>query len=461
MLTNTIAAISTPFGRGGVALIRVSGERAIDICEKVFLPKSGKRLSEEKARLALYGEIISQGSVIDDGIATVYKAPASYTGEDTVEICCHGGIHLAESVLGAVIVAGADYAEAGEFTQRAFLNSKLSLTEAESVINLIDAVTDEQIKLAASHRKGVLSKAADELYNKMLSLVSSTYAYIDYPDEDLTDVSRDELEKSLREISDELDALEKSYKTGRAVSEGIKTAIVGKPNAGKSSLLNAVLGENRAIVTDIAGTTRDIIEESVKLERIILKLSDTAGIRNTDDKVEKIGVERAYEKMSDSELVLCVFDGSLELSGEDFELINHVKDTCKDKKVVALINKSDLGRYEDTHKKIREDFKHVLEISAKAGEGKKKLFELIESFYISGEIDYSKSATIANSRQHTAVIKAKSFVDSALLSLEKGFTQDVAGMDIENAMSAIGELDSKSVGEDIVRDIFGRFCVGK
>lgn len=461
MLGKTIAAISTPFGRGGVALIRISGEDAFSICEKIFLPKNGKKLSSQPARTAIYGDIMYQGNVVDDGIATIFKAPFSYTGENTVEISCHGGIHLSQSVLAAIIIEGAEYAGAGEFTQRAFLNGKLSLTEAESVINLIDAETDEQIKLASSHRGGILSKTADSIYNEMLKLASSTYAYIDYPDEDLTDIPADDLKTGLESILSKLKTLENSYKTGHAVSEGIKTAIVGKPNAGKSSLLNAMLGEKRAIVTEIAGTTRDVIEESVRLKHIVLRLSDTAGIRNTEDEVEKIGVSLAYEKMTQSELIVAVFDGSAELTYDDYTLIDYINKNCSGKKVIAVINKCDLCLSSETKTLLKNSFDETIEISAKENSGTDALFELIESFFINGEIDYNNNAIIANLRQFTAVKKAREYIESAINSLNQGFTQDVAGMDIENAMSFIGELDSRSVGEDVVKDIFGRFCVGK
>lgn len=461
MIDRTIAAISTPFGRGGVALIRVSGDNALDICEKVFFPYNKKSLCENGARKAVYGEIVSDGVTIDDGIAVVYKAPASYTGEDTVEISCHGGIHLANAVLEALLTAGAVPAEAGEFTKRAFLNGKLSLTEAESVINLIDASTDEQIKLASSHRRGVLSKYAKEIYDRILSLVSSTYAYIDYPDEDLTDVSVDELKKSLFEIKEELTTLEKSYKRGKAVSEGVKTAIVGKPNAGKSSLLNAFLGEKRAIVTDVAGTTRDVIEESVKLEHIVLRLCDTAGIRETDDKVEKIGVDLAYEKISTSELILAVFDGSQKLETEDNDLIKYLSENYSSRKIIAVINKSDLGLCNDTVETIRQSFENTVVISTESGDGLEKLYEITEKMFYDGEIDYNSNAVIANSRQNAAVKSARSAVQRALCSLENGFTQDIAGMDLEEALGAIAELDSRNIGEDIVNDIFSGFCIGK
>jgi tRNA modification GTPase len=461
MINKTIAAISTPFGRGGVALIRVSGDEALDICEKVFFPFNKKKLSECEVRSAVYGEIVSENTTVDDGIAIFYKAPASYTGEDTVEISCHGGIHLASTVLQALFTSGAVPAEAGEFTKRAFLNGKLSLTEAESVINLIDAVTDEQIKLASSHRRGVLSKYADKIYGEILALVSSTYAYIDYPDEDLTDVSVDELKNSLTDIKNELLSLEKSYKRGKAVSEGIKTVIVGKPNAGKSSLLNTLLGEKRAIVTDIAGTTRDVIEENVKLDHIVLRLSDTAGIRETEDKVEKIGVDLALEKIADSELVFAVFDVSGELSKEDTDLITYLKEKSGDKKVIAVLNKTDLGQCVATYSKLKDAFENTVLVSTVSSDGTDKLCEIAEKMFFDGEIDYNTDAVIANARQNSAVISAREAVSRAISSIEKGFTQDIAGMDLEAALGAIAELDSRNIGEDIVNDIFSRFCIGK
>lgn len=461
MLGNTIAAISTPYGRGGVAMIRVSGDDALEICEKVFLPKSGKLLSEYAPRCSVYGDIVSNGAPIDDGIAVYYKAPSSYTGEDTVELCCHGGIRLSRAVLEALLVAGAKEAEGGEFTRRAFINGKLGLTEAEAVMNLIDAENDEQIRLASSHRRGVLSKEADRIYKSLLTLVSSTYAYIDYPDEDLTDIPPSELSQGLCKIRDELVSLENSYNTGKAVSEGITTAIVGRPNAGKSSLLNLILGKERAIVTDIAGTTRDVIEESVTIGHIMLRVSDTAGIRNASDTVERLGVERAYDKIATCELLLAVFDGSAPLTNDDKELISYIKRECVQKKTIAVINKTDAGICDECSDTLEHEFEHTIKMSAKDGEGKSELFELIEGFYISGDIDYDTRAIVANSRQYSAVRRARESVERAIFALSHGFTQDIAGMDIEQAMEAVGELDSRSVGEDVVRDIFGRFCVGK
>lgn len=461
-ISNTIAAISTPFGKGGVALLRVSGSDSIDISEKVFVPRSGKKLSECRSRVAVFGDILYDGRIIDDGIAVVYRAPSSYTGEDTVEISCHGGIKLSQNVLESLLCAGAVCAEPGEFTKRAFLNGKLSLSQAEAVMGLIDAGTDEQIKLAASHRKGVLTRKADEIYDRILSLISSTYAYIDYPDEDLTDISVGELVSETDSLCIQLDALERSYNTGKAVSEGIKTVIIGKPNTGKSSLLNAMLGERRAIVTDIAGTTRDTIESDIKLDRIILKLVDTAGIRETEDTVEKLGVELAFSEAEKAELILAVFDISRPLDREDDKVIKYLKEKRDaSKKTIVILNKSDISE----NKKIPEEISGISEniiIISTGDEGDiKKLKALIEGMFIEGEIDYDSTCVLDNARQLSAVKRCHAALCNALDSLKSGFTQDVAGIDLEEALKAIGELDSRSVGIDIVDRIFSRFCVGK
>lgn len=461
MYTETIAAVSTPFGRGGVALLRVSGDNACEICNKVFSAFDGKKISEHSPRYAVYGEIVAENTVIDDGIATYFKAPASYTGEDTVEICCHGGIKLAQTVLEALFAAGAEPAEAGEFTKRAFLNGKLTLSRAEAVMNLIDADTTEQVKLASSHRKGVLADCADLICKELVALISSAYAYIDYPDEDLTDVPVETMKLRLSEIEKKLWELENSYKIGRAVSEGIKTAIVGKPNAGKSSLLNSLLGEKRAIVTDIAGTTRDVIEESVSLGKIMLRLCDTAGIRETEDQIEKIGVELALDKIRDAELIFAVFDVSKPLDEEDKILIKYIKEQAGNKKIIAVKNKTDLGECKETSEVLDNSFDLSVPLSAKENVGTDELKELCEKLYIGGEINYETTAIIANSRQYAAVKRAKEAVERALTALENGFTQDIAGMDIEQALAAVGELDSRTVGEEVVNQIFSKFCVGK
>lgn len=455
-MNDTIAAISTPYGRGGVALIRISGEDAVAVADRVFMAKSGKSLSDIPSGRATYGTVLFEGQPIDDGLVTCFHAPASYTGEDVVEISCHGGILLTEKVLTAVLSAGARMAEAGEFTRRAFLSGKMSLTRAEAVIDLIDAESEEQLRMAKSQLGGSLTRELDDLYEKLRTLVSAAYVYADYPDEDLSDVTPDEMTGRLSEILDRLTALHSSYRRGRAVREGIATVLVGRPNTGKSSLLNRLLGRDRAIVTDFAGTTRDTLEESVMLDKIVLRLTDTAGIRPTDDPVEKIGVERSVAALESAELVLAVFDGSEPATSEDLDLIGRLKDS--DKVVLAILNKSDLPRRFDAN---LPGFDGIFPLSAANGDGISDLKTAIEERYARGEIDYDRSAVLSSARQAAAVKSAMESVRAALSALERGFTPDVAGMDLELAMSALGQTDGRSVSADIVDTIFHRFCVGK
>ncbi|MGM9681196.1 MAG: tRNA uridine-5-carboxymethylaminomethyl(34) synthesis GTPase MnmE [Eubacteriales bacterium] len=455
-MNDTIAAISTPYGRGGVALIRISGENAIAVADGVFRTKSGEPLSALPTGRATYGTILYEGQPIDDGLATCFRAPASYTGEDVAEISCHGGILLTEKVLSAVLTAGARMAEAGEFTRRAFLSGKLSLTRAEAVIDLIDAESEEQLRMAKSQLGGSLSRELDRLYEELRTLVSAVYVYADYPDEDLSDVTAEEMTRRLTEVLEGLTALHASYRRGRAVREGIATVLVGRPNTGKSSLLNRLLGRERAIVTDFAGTTRDTLEESVMLDRIVLRLTDTAGIRSTDDPVEKIGVERSVAALDAAELVLAVFDGSESETSEDLELMEKLKNSGKI--VLAILNKSDLPK--KFHGDLT-DFDGVFSLSTLSGEGISDLKRAIEERYVRGDIDYDRSAVLSSARQAAAVKSATDSVKSALSALEQGFTPDVAGLDLELAMSALGQTDGRSVSADIVDAIFHRFCVGK
>ena len=323
---NVISALSTPMGKGGIAVIRVSGRGAVEVCEKMFCPMSKKPLSDVESNKAVYGKILFEGEEIDDGIATVFRAPASFTGEDTVEICCHGGVLLSQKVLRSTYICGAVPARSGEFTQRAFMNGKLSLSEAEAVIDLIDAENSEQLKLAHSRVKGVLAKRVDELREMLLSLISSVYVFVDYPEEDLSDVSCESALLQTEAMLFETDKLLSTYETGKIVSEGVSAVICGKPNTGKSSLLNALSQSERAIVTSIAGTTRDTVEERVNIGRLTLNLCDTAGIRETDDEVEKLGIERSVSKMKEAQLILCVLDGSSPIDAEDKKVLEKLKD---------------------------------------------------------------------------------------------------------------------------------------
>lgn len=456
---STISAISTPFGKGGIAVVRLSGEGVSYVLDKVFRAAGGKSIYDYPPNTLVYGDIYKDGTLIDRGMAVYFKAPRSYTGEDSAEIHCHGGILLSQMVLEATFLAGAVPAEPGEFTKRAFLSGKLGLSQAEAVIDLIDAQSESKAILAASQADGRLSRKINGIYSDLMTVVSSIYAYIDYPDEDLTDISPEDMLTTLAEIKNSLDSLKKTYKTGRAVCEGLNTVIVGKPNTGKSSLLNMLLGEERAIVTPIAGTTRDTVEETVTVGRVLLRLCDTAGIREAHDEVEAIGVKRAVEKLKSAELILAMFDGSSPLDGEDLEIIKQLKE-AEDKTVIVLLNKSDKGNVLSSQD-FKEVTKHVLNISAKENTGKTELIDLIEKIYIDGEIEYSSACVVTNARQFASVCASDRHIGNAINALKEGFTQDIAGMELELALSELGNLDGRKVTEDVVHNIFGRFCVGK
>ena len=462
-MTNTIAAISTAYGRGGIAVIRISGDEAIAVADKMFKAKNGKSVTQLETSHCVYGDILKGGVHIDDGVCTVFRAPHSYTGEDVVEISCHGGIMLTQKVLESALECGARIAEAGEFTRRAFTNGKLSLSEAESVGMLIDAVSEEQLALAVSHEEGVIKRKSDELYEKLKTVVTGVYANVDFPDEDLAQLSDDEVLAELRALESELSALQSTYRVGRAVCEGIRTVLVGKPNTGKSSLLNRLVGRERAIVTDIAGTTRDTIEETVPCGRVMLRLCDTAGMRETSDAVEKIGVERSLMMLGEAELVLALFDLSAEFDGDDELMLKNLSE----KKVakIAVLNKNDLTQKFDRSRLDKCGFSHIIEICAQNNDNTKNgidaLKELICSLYVEGDIDYNKRAVLTNARQNASVTRTLEYVRSAIGQLERGFTSDTAGLDIESALSELSELDGRRVSEEIVDGIFHRFCVGK
>ncbi len=460
MKNNTVAAISTPYGRGGISVIRISGNNAISIAEKVFFPASGKPISEIRSNYTVYGKIFAGKEKIDDGMVTVFRSPRSYTGEDTVEISCHGGILLTEKILSAVFSAGADPAGPGEFTQRAFLNGKLDLSEAEAVIGLIDAESDEKIRLCASHTSGVLKRRTDEIYNEITRLLSSVYVSLDYPEEDLEEVKDEEFISSLENIYGKLCKTADTYREGKAVSEGIKTVLLGKPNTGKSSILNALLGENRAIVTAVPGTTRDIIEEKVNIGKVILKLSDTAGLRKSADEVEQIGIGKALEKANEADLIIAVFDLSQPADDEDFAMIKEIEHFVSEgKPVIVTLNKCE--------NEIRFDERILtfavpsVRISAKNGEGLDTLKKTIEELFIKGEVDYNTTAVIANARQFSAVSGAKEAVSRAIEAFKEGIYADTCGIDLEKALEMLGQVDGRSVAGDITDAIFHNFCVGK
>ena len=459
--TSVIAAVSTPPGKGGVAIIRISGDGALEVASSVFSPRSKKKLSSYPARMQVRGDIFYGNELIDDGMATYFKAPASYTGEDTVEIACHGGVLVTSTVLEAIFAAGAVPAAPGEFTQRAFINGKLSLTEAEAIGNLLEAESRDQIKLSSSRSRELLSEKISEIRESLTTLLSSIYARIDYPDEDLGDFSDLESEKMLEETSKKIEKLISTYRTGKAISEGIKTVICGKPNVGKSSIYNLILGRDAAIVTDIEGTTRDVLSEKIPLGRVMLSLSDTAGVRNsTLDPIEKIGIERSHEKIGEAELILAVFDLSREFSGEDEELIHELSEaTCAR---VAILNKCDREEKFD-RSWLPEIFDAIIEISAERGkeDAIKLLSDTVSSLFTDEKISVGNDAIISSARQNASLTRALELVNSAITAYRTGFSADAASSDAERALGAIAELDGRAVSEEVVTDIFAKFCVGK
>ncbi|MBQ9162363.1 MAG: tRNA uridine-5-carboxymethylaminomethyl(34) synthesis GTPase MnmE [Clostridia bacterium] len=457
---DTVAAVSTPFGKGGVALLRLSGGEAVEIADRAFSPLSGKPLSQTESRLAVYGSIISDGEVIDDGIAVVYRAPASFTGEDTVEISCHGGVLVTARVLEALISAGARQATAGEFTRRAFINGKMSLTKAEALGNLLDARNEEQLKLSRGGYSDKLTRDAESMYDGMCAVLSNIEAGIDFPEEDLTEMSREEIVSALDKIQHSVCCLLETYRTGHAIAEGIPTVVCGKPNVGKSALYNKLLGRDAAIVTDIAGTTRDVLSDTVTVGKVTLRLSDTAGIRDTDDIVESIGVERARAAIKDAELVLALLDGSRPADGDDEALVTQVAEL--DIPVLWVITKSDLGTNEKCSALtlLPSDAKPVF-ISSLTGEGIEELAERINLMYVDEDLRTGEDAIVFNARQSSALKRAAGGLREAVGLLESELPYDICAEGIRSAMSALAELCGREVREDVISEIFAKFCVGK
>ncbi|MBQ8351261.1 MAG: tRNA uridine-5-carboxymethylaminomethyl(34) synthesis GTPase MnmE [Clostridia bacterium] len=453
----TVAAISTPPGKGGVALIRVSGAEAVNIVSRCVTLRSGKPLSALPARYAAYGDVIFEGAPIDDVLVTVFYAPHSYTGEDTVEICCHGGILLTKTVLSALFAAGAEQAGPGEFTRRALLSGRLSLTEAEAIGCLLEAGSTAQIRLSASAARTQLAKELSALHDGLLSLMSSLYAKIDYPDEDLADLTDEEIITSLLAAESKIQGLQATYRTGRAINEGIPTVLCGSPNVGKSALYNRLAGEDLAIVTDYAGTTRDVLSTSVPLGSVMLRLSDTAGLRETSDPVEQIGVSRSRSRMADGELLLAVFDASRPLSSGDNALLRELAECPQT--VVVLLNKADLPRAID--EAAFAAFAHVIPLSAKTGDGIDKLTALIEKLFTDETLRVGEEAIVSSARQYAALTRAGEHLRISLDAFRGGMPADAAASDLELALGALADLDGRAVNEEIIADIFKRFCVGK
>lgn len=470
-ILDTIAAISTPQGKGGVAMLRVSGADAVTVASRVFHPANGKSLQEAPPRTALYGTILAPdengtAQSVDDGIATVYRAPASFTGEDTVEICCHGGILITQTVLTALLAAGARQATAGEFTRRAHLNGKLGLSAAESLGALLEAQNQEQLTLAHTGMHGKLEGAVRTVYEKLRAVMSSVLACIDFPEEDLAEMSREDMTVALHACLADLTALAATYRTGHAIAEGIPTVICGQTNVGKSSLYNRLVGHDAAIVTEVPGTTRDILCEVTSLGRVTLRLFDTAGLRDTQDTVEKIGIQRARQILQSAELIFALFDLSRPLTDEEYNLLEELSARDRDghTTVIGVLNKADLSSRvsEAVEKTVRAALTRTVRMSvAHDSDAAELLRRTVEPLFLDGTLNTRSDAIVADARQNAAILQAIEALRAGLQTLEDGIPVDLCCVDLERAMSALGEIDGRQVSEDIVSEIFSHFCVGK
>ena len=454
--TTTIAALATAPGTGGIGIIRVSGPEACQIGDKVFRSPSGKRLENGRSDTIHYGHIVyPNGDVLDQVLVMLMKAPHTYTGEDTVEIQCHGGPFVERKILELVVSAGAEPADRGEFSKRAFLNGKMDLSQAEAVMDLISSTSEMSRKASIEQLSGRLARLIEKESSRLLDMTTLIEANIDYPEYDIEEVTR---EKLLSETEDLLEALSKLYRTsdsGIRIQEGLRTAIIGSPNVGKSSLMNRILGQDRAIVTQIAGTTRDTLEESVDFEGIPLRLIDTAGIHDTEDMVEKIGVERALEAARKADLVLWMIDGI-----DPKPLSEDMKEALEEKQYIILINKEDLVE-EPERPSFLSDQEEIIWISAKTGSGVEKLKEKIQEMFFGGRIAIDSQPMITNVRQKDALRRAIEALVSARKGIEEGYPEDILMIDYTNAYDALGEISGHSLKEDVIDEIFKRFCLGK
>lgn len=451
----TIAAISTAQSTGGIGIIRISGDDAITIADKIFSPTGKKNLAELKGYTAAHGFITTGEEKLDECVATVFRAPKSYTGENVVELSCHGGLFVLKRVLRAVLDAGASPAGPGEFTKRAFLNGKIDLTEAEAVMGIISAQGEQGAKAALTALDGALAKKIKELNSKLLLISAQMGAWVDYPDDEIEDIETDNLLSTLNEVKDSLEQLLSKYDAGAAVTNGVQTAIIGKPNVGKSELMNLLSGFNRSIVTSVAGTTRDVVEQTVSLGALLLHLADTAGIHDTDDLVENIGVEKAKEKLERAGLIMAVFDSSRPFDDTDEEIIQ----LAKGKRAVAIINKCDLECKLDK-KIINDTFSEVVELSAKSGDGLAALEEACERLLCVTDLDTS-SAMLSTERQRQNAIDAQKAVTEAINGVELGLTTDAVNVCIDDAISALLDLTGERTTDAVVDEVFANFCVGK
>jgi len=464
-MEDTIAAVATALGEGGIGIVRISGPKADEILKKVFVYKSGKKPAAFEERRMTYGDIVDeQGCVIDEAMVVLMKEPRTYTGEDVVEIQCHGSVISLRKILSAVLGQGARLAERGEFTKRAFLNGRIDLSQAEAVIDVIRAKSDAGYQSAVSQLGGSLSAEIESIRTQAADLISDIIAHIEYPEEDLEEITYAQIIEEVDRISERIEKLAASADTGRIVKDGLKLCIAGRPNVGKSSLMNSLLKSDRAIVTDIPGTTRDTIEEFASISGIPVRLIDTAGIRETEDKIEKIGIEKSRESILSADVVVFVIDGSEHISQEDAEIMSQLSG----KKVIFVINKSDLG-IRVSEKDIRAVMDRVnissqctfMEMSALTGEGVFALAEEIKRMVYHGEAAAENEVMITNVRHENLLSQSLQSLSDAKEMLLAGEALDFAETDIRTAWSLLGEIIGETVNQDILAEVFSRFCLGK
>lgn len=456
----TIAAISTAMGEAGIGIVRLSGSDAINIGNKVFKGVKGKKLTEAKNRTLSYGHIVDHENdlIIDEVLIAYMKEPYTYTRENMVEIYCHGGSISVRRILELLLNNGARLAEPGEFTKRAFLNGRLDLSQAEAVIDIIKAKTNKSFQVSFNQLEGSLSEQIGEIRDILLGLLAHVEASIDFPDEDLEEIAYEELLENSLEVEKRIEKLLATADRGKILRDGLNTVILGKPNVGKSSLLNAILRENRAIVTDIPGTTRDIIEEYVNIDGIPLRIIDTAGIRETKDEVERIGVDRAKQVVENADLIIAVFDVSRDLSQEDYEII----DLIKDRRSIVILNKTDLPEKfsADTIKDLMGE-KELINTSITEGIGINILEDTIKDMFYAGDLNIESGAIVTNIRHKNQLEKALKSIRSAIKDIKANIPLDCIEIDIRNCWEDLGEISGETIGEDVLDRIFSEFCIGK
>ena len=455
--TDTIAAISTGMNNAGIGIIRISGDNSFDIAEKLFCTKSGNNLNEFESHRIYYGFIKYKGEVLDEVLLSAFRSPKSFTTEDTIEINCHGGNLVMRRILKAVIDSGARLAEPGEFTKRAFLGGRIDLSKAEAVIDVINSKNDYSLSNSVKQLTGKLYDRISELRNKLKYEIAYIEAAIDDPEHYDLDGYYNELNEKANNIIKELNILKKSYNEGKILSEGIKTVIIGKPNVGKSSLLNILTGEDTAIVTDIAGTTRDILEQDITINGLSLKLIDTAGIRDTEDIIERIGVERAYKYADDADLIIMMMDSSVSVDESDKEIFDYIRD----KTSIILLNKSDMPVKTSMEEVRKYTDKCVMQVSAKDETGIEEFKSEIEKMFLSGNVRYNDEVIISNERHLFLINKAISDINEVLKGIDNEIPEDFISIDLTNAYESLGSIIGEKIEDDIVNEIFSKFCMGK